>query len=84
MMKRLLLVVVLLVAAAIGLGYYQGWFHVSTGGTDGQSNPSITVDQEKIEADKEKAKEKAQDFGQKLKEKTGAATDKGKEETSRH
>ena len=34
-MKGLLIVLVLLAAAVVGLGFYLGWFHVSTGGTDG-------------------------------------------------
>jgi hypothetical protein len=77
--KRLLVVLVLLVAGIAGLGYYLGWYNISTGGTDGKPNATITVDQDKIEADKEKAKEKVQDLGQKVKEKVGATTDKDKE-----
>jgi hypothetical protein len=82
-MKRLLIVLVLLVAGVAGLGFYQGWFRVSTGGTDKKPNATITVDQDKIEADKEKAKEKLQGLEQKVKEKTGATTGPGKEEPPR-
>jgi hypothetical protein len=82
-MRRLLIVLVLLVVVVAGLGYYLGWYHVSTGGTDGKNSPTITVDQAKIEADKEKAKEKVQDLGEKVKEKVNATPDKGKEETPR-
>lgn len=82
-MKQLLAVFVLLAAAVVGLGFYLGWFHVSTGGTDGNPNATITVDQNKMKADQEAAKEKAQDLGEKAKEKTNAATDKGKAETPR-
>ena len=72
-MRRLLVVLVLLVAVAIGLGFYLGWFNFSTGGADGKPNATITVDQEKIKADAEKAKEKVQGFGQKVKERTDTA-----------
>src|SRR5262245_63352004 len=82
-MRRLLIVLVLLMVVVAGVGYYLGWYHVSTGGEDGKNTPSITVDQGKIEADKEKAKEKAQDLGEKVKEKVNAAGDKGKEENPR-
>jgi hypothetical protein len=79
-MKRLLIVLVLLVAAVIGLGFYQGWFHFSMSGTDGRTNATLTVDQEKIEADKEQAKKKVQELEQKVKEKTSG---QGKDETPR-
>jgi len=79
-MKRLLVVLVLLVAAVVGLGFYLGWFRFSTGGTDAHPSATITVDPDKIKADKEAAQEKVKDLGEKAKEKTGAAADKGKEE----
>jgi hypothetical protein len=78
-MKRLVIVLVLVVAAVVGFGFYQGWFRLSTGGTDGKANISLSVDKEKMEQDKEKAQEKVHDLGQKVKEKTGAGTDTGKE-----
>jgi len=64
-MKRLLVVVVVLVAGIVGLGFYRGWFRFSTDNTDPNVNATITVDQDKIQADKEKAEEKVQDLGQK-------------------
>jgi predicted negative regulator of RcsB-dependent stress response len=78
-MNRLLGVLVLLLAVIVGLGFYQGWFHMSTENKDDKSNVTFTVDQDKIHKDEEKAKEKVQDFGQKVKEKTGGGTDKVKE-----
>jgi hypothetical protein len=56
-MKKLLVVLVLLVVGAIGFGFYRGWFQLSKGGGDEKANPAITVDQEKINADTEKARE---------------------------
>jgi hypothetical protein len=78
-MRRLLIVLVLVVAAIVGLGFYQGWWRLSTGGTDGTANPSVTVNKEKIEQDKERAKEKVQELEQKVREKTNAGTDGSKE-----
>jgi predicted negative regulator of RcsB-dependent stress response len=79
MMKRLLIVLALLVAVVVGLGFYRGWFHVSTGGTDGKSSATFTVDQNQIESDKEKAKEKVRELEQKAKDKTNATTATDKE-----
>jgi hypothetical protein len=83
-MKRLFIgfvvLVVIAAAAVAGVGFYQGWFHFSTGGTDGKPNATITVDQDKIEADKKAAQDKLKDLGDKAKEKTNTAGDKGKEE----
>jgi predicted negative regulator of RcsB-dependent stress response len=70
-MKRLLIVFLLVVAGVVGLGFYLGWFQLSTISTDQKTNISITVDQNKMREDEEKAKEKVQDAGHKLKEQTG-------------
>jgi hypothetical protein len=78
-MRRFLIVFVLVVAGFVGLGFYQGWFRLSAGGTDGKANIPVTVDKDKIEQDKAKAKEKVQDLEQKVKEKTKAGTDGTKE-----
>jgi hypothetical protein len=79
-MRRLLLVLVVLVAVALGVGYYRGWFQVSRGGGEEKASPSITVDREKIKADTDKAKAKAQEAVQKAKEKVGGAAGKEKQE----
>jgi hypothetical protein len=72
--KRILIGVVLLVAVVGGLGFYQGWWRVSTEGT-----PNITIDQEKIKADEERAKKKAQELEQKAKENAKGTADKEKD-----
>lgn len=63
-MKTLLVVAVLLLVGIAGLGFYQGWFRVSTEGTEQESSTTITVDKDKFQADKEEAKEKVQGFGE--------------------
>lgn len=82
-MKGFLFVCVLLVAGVVGLGFYQGWFHLSTDNADDKSNVTLTVDQDKIKKDEEKAKEKIQDLGHQVKEKTTARTEKAKDEERR-
>ena len=82
-MKTLLVVVVLLAAGIVGFGFYRGWFRFSTDNTDHNVNATITVDQDKIQADKEKVEEKVHDLGQKAKDKTGDGTEKVKDHEPR-
>jgi hypothetical protein len=78
-MRGLLFVCVLLVAGVASLGFYQGWFHLSTDSADDKSNVTLTVDQDKFKKDEEKAKAKVQDLGHQVKEKTTARTEKAKD-----
>ena len=73
-MRRLLMALVLFAAAIGCLGFYQGWFRLSTAGTDQKPSATITVDKDKIHADEEIAKEKVQELGHKAKEKAGDLT----------
>ena len=75
-MRALLVVVVLLLVGIAGLGFYRGWFHLSTNSTDQKPSATITVDKDKMHADGEKAKETVQGLGQEVKEKTGDLTEK--------
>ncbi len=81
-MRRLLAVLVVLVAVAIGVGLYRGWFQFSPGGGEEKTGPSITVDREKLKADTDKAKAKVEETVQKTKEKVGGLAGKEKEETA--
>ena len=55
-MRGLLIVVVLLIVGIVGLGFYRGWFLVSSNrdSEDQRVNTTFTVDEERIEEDKEK------------------------------
>jgi preprotein translocase subunit SecF len=74
-MKTLLVVAVLLLVGIVGLGFYQGWFHISTDGTEQKSSTTITVDKDKMRADGEAAKEKVQGFGHEATENQEATED---------
>jgi hypothetical protein len=74
-MKTLLVVAALLLVGIAGLGFYLGWFGLSTGGSDEKPTATVTVDTDKIHADEETAKEKLQDVGQAVKEKTNDLTE---------
>ena len=78
-MKTLLVVVVLLLVGIAGLGFYRGWFHLSTNSTDQKPSATITVDKDNIHADEEKAKDTVQGLGQEVKEKTGDLTEQVKQ-----
>jgi hypothetical protein len=67
-MRSLVFVAVVLLVGIGGVGLYQGWFHLSTNSTDNKPSATITVDKDKIHADEEKAKEKVEGLGQKVKE----------------
>ena len=75
-MKAFLFVVVLLLVGIAGVGFYRGWFHLSsdTDHAEHKVNTTFTVDEDKIREDKEKV----QEFGHPAKEKTGEAIDKSK------
>jgi hypothetical protein len=73
-MKRLLIVLVVLAVAVAGFGYYRGWFSFSTSSGDDKANFNITVDKDKIQGDKESAKENIKGLQDKAQQKTGAST----------
>jgi hypothetical protein len=64
-MRRLLVVLALFVAGIAGLGFYRGWFQLSTTRADQKPSATFTVDKDKIHADEEMAKMKVQGLGQK-------------------
>jgi hypothetical protein len=78
-MKTLLVVVVLLLVGIAGLGFYRGWFHLSTNSTDQNRSATITMDKDKFHADEEMTKEEVQGLGKKVKDKTGGLTEKVKQ-----
>jgi hypothetical protein len=57
-MRALVFVIVLLLVGFVGLGFYRGWFQVSTDTTNPKPSATITVDKDKIRADEQTAKEK--------------------------
>ena len=78
-MRALVFVVVLLLVGIVGLGFYRGWFQLSTDAADQRPSATITVDKDKIHADEQKAKDEVQGFGQAAKKKTGELAGKVKE-----
>jgi hypothetical protein len=68
-MKRLIAVVVLIALLVIGVGFYRGWFTVSSSDADKPSNKvsvNLTVDRDKIEEDAEAVKIKTTELTGKI------------------
>jgi hypothetical protein len=70
-MKRLLCVLVLLVAGVVGLGFYQGWCQLASDSSDRKIHITATVDKDKFQEDEKKALEKIHDLRHQVKEKAG-------------
>ncbi len=70
-MKRLLVVLALLLAGIIGVGFVRGWFLLSTGDWDHRPQVTFSVDPDKIRQDGEEVKH----LGQKARESVGDRTD---------
>jgi len=82
-MKMFVAAIVVILVGIVGLGFYQGWFHVSSANADHKANVTITVDQDKMREDKDRVKDEVQQLGQQLKARTGAATAKVKAQDGR-
>jgi len=78
-MKAFLILLVLLVAGVVGLGFYQGWWHVSTDGAGQTPSVTISADEKKMQEDKKRVEDQAK----KAKESAAAPTDKTKEQQPR-
>jgi hypothetical protein len=65
----MLLVLALIVVIIAGLGFYMGWFHVSSGSDGGNSHVTVSVDKDRIQKDKDKALDTVEDLGQPAKDK---------------
>jgi hypothetical protein len=61
-MKGVLFVLVLVVAAAVGLGFYLGWFRMAWDRIAHTDHVTVTVDEKKFQEDKKKAEEKVHDL----------------------
>jgi len=59
-MRMLLVIAVLLVVGVVGLGFYLGWFSISTSrdAEHGKTGVELNIDQGKMKADAERAREK--------------------------
>jgi hypothetical protein len=78
-MRNALILIALIVVLCVGLGFYLGWFNLSSRNDEGKSDFTLSVDSAKIEADKDKALGKLKDVGHQALDKIPAATEKGQD-----
>jgi len=71
-------VVIVLVVGIASLGYFRGWFALSTNNTNHMPSATITVDKEKFHEDEQTARDKVQGIGQEAKKKVGDLSGKAK------
>ena len=75
-MKILLIVLAVVVVVGVALGFYLGWFNLSSSNDGGESNVTVSVDKNKIEADRDTVVDSVQDLGHKAADKIEATTQK--------
>jgi len=80
-MKRFLIVLVVVVVCVAGLGFYRGWFQVTSDAADDQRNVTFTADSTKIKDDEKKVVQKVKDLGHEVKDKAGTSTEKSSDKT---
>ena len=61
-MRKFLGTLVILAVIVAGVGFYRGWFGVTTDDQPGETNVELKIDKERIKQDAETASEKAREL----------------------
>jgi hypothetical protein len=69
-MLRLIGLLVVVAVIVAGIGWYRGWFQVSSTNTGQGPHVTVTVDKDKIQSDKQEAKEKVEELKDRVKVET--------------
>ena len=56
-MRKIVFGLMLIVAIVVGVGFYRGWFGLTTQGEGGEHRVTLKVDEDKIKADTKRAQE---------------------------
>jgi hypothetical protein len=80
-MNRFFVLLILIVAGVLGVGFYLRWFHVGSTSAGGESNITFTVDKDKIHEDEQNVVKKAQGLGHHVKDEVTGPTEKNKDAT---
>jgi hypothetical protein len=67
-MSRVFLVFVLIVAVVAELGFYIGWFHLSSGSDDNNAHLTVSVGKGQVQKDMDKAADKVKTTPQQAEE----------------
>ena len=65
-MRKFLGTLVILVAVVAAIGFYRGWFGVSTEDQPGETSVELKIDKSKIKQDAEAASEKARELARQV------------------
>lgn len=71
-MKRLLILIALIVLVVFGLGAYLDWFDLSSRNEEGNADVTLTLDKDKVEADKDRVVDRVDQLRDKGAEKLAA------------
>jgi hypothetical protein len=77
-MKRLFFVLALVGVAAVGLGFYRGWFQVGSDNADGKSHVTLSVDTAKFQEDRKSAVAGVKNLGHKTEDGVAGKSHDGK------
>jgi multidrug efflux pump subunit AcrB len=75
-MKLLLFIVIVVLLVVAVVGFYRNWFQFSSHNDDGNPNITLSMDQDKIGTDMDKALDKAKDVGHKAVDKNSPSPEK--------
>ena len=77
-MKRWITVLLVLLVCVVAVGFYRGWFTLSSSPEAGSNkvDVNLTMDRDKMEQDAETVKKKTKEFVGKVKEQTTGSGDK--------
>ena len=81
-MKRFLIFLAFVVVCLAGMGFYRGWFQVTSEAANDQRNVTFSADATKIKEDEKKVAEKVKNLGNQVKGKSDAPTEKSNDETA--
>ena len=79
-MKRVMIVLALVVAVVVGVGFYRQWFSVASDKADDKSHVTFSADSAKIKDDEKKVVAKVESLGTRAK--VIAPTEKPKEQAT--
>ena len=65
-MRKFLGTLVILIVIVAVVGFFRGWFNISTSNQPGNTNIELQIDKDKIKEDAEKVKEKAEGLASEL------------------
>ena len=78
-MKTVLITLALIVLVVAGVGFYRGWFDFSSRNDESEASATLSVDKDRIEADKDKVLNKAQDRENQAEDELEPAPDKAQD-----